>query len=176
MYFTDRGIEELEARRGDESVSLAWLAEQFRDFVNVYPEFDAAVDRLATWLARLDDEEDLLSPERAVVPRSISPLPRLRPRRRPAPVPPRTFHPVRFRPAVGPAPTAAADPVSGTAADPCRIFRDSCPWPPWGEKIVDRSGRDHDHRDPRSFPPPVVGGANPEMSADAGCAPRVGDE
>ena len=28
MYFTDRGIEELEKRRGDEEVSLAWLAEQ----------------------------------------------------------------------------------------------------------------------------------------------------
>jgi hypothetical protein len=59
MYFTDRGIEELEARRGDDTVSLAWLAEQLRDFVNLNPEFDTAVDRLATWLARLDDEEDL---------------------------------------------------------------------------------------------------------------------
>jgi hypothetical protein len=59
MYFTDRGIEELEARRGDDSVDVAWLAERLRDFVNVHPEFDTAVDRLATWLARLDDEEDL---------------------------------------------------------------------------------------------------------------------
>jgi Family of unknown function (DUF6104) len=59
MYYTDRGIEELEARRGDESVSLAWLAEQLRDFVNLNPNFETAVDRLATWLARLDDEEDL---------------------------------------------------------------------------------------------------------------------
>jgi Family of unknown function (DUF6104) len=48
MYFTDRGIEELEERRGGEQVSLAWLAERLRDFV----------DRLASWLARLDDEED----------------------------------------------------------------------------------------------------------------------
>jgi Family of unknown function (DUF6104) len=61
MYFTDRGIEELEARRGDEAVDVAWLAERLRDFVNLNPEFDTAVDRLATWLARLDDlEEDLL--------------------------------------------------------------------------------------------------------------------
>lgn len=59
MYFTDRGIEELEARRGDESVDVAWLAERLRDFVNLNPEFDTAVDRLATWLARADDEEDL---------------------------------------------------------------------------------------------------------------------
>jgi hypothetical protein len=26
--------------------------------VDVAPEFEAAVDRLATWLARLDDDED----------------------------------------------------------------------------------------------------------------------
>ena len=28
MYFTDRGIEELQERRGDEEVTLAWLADQ----------------------------------------------------------------------------------------------------------------------------------------------------
>ena len=28
MYFTDRGIEELEKRRGDEDVTLAWLADR----------------------------------------------------------------------------------------------------------------------------------------------------
>jgi hypothetical protein len=38
---------------------VAWLAERLRDFVNLNPEFDTAVDRLATWLARADDEEDL---------------------------------------------------------------------------------------------------------------------
>ena len=59
MYFTDRGIEELEERRGEEQVSLAWLAERLRDFVNLNPDFDTAVDRLATWLARADDEDDL---------------------------------------------------------------------------------------------------------------------
>ena len=58
MYFTDRGIEELEHRRGDEEVTIAWLAEQLRVFVDVHPEYDAAIERLATWMARLDDEEE----------------------------------------------------------------------------------------------------------------------
>jgi hypothetical protein len=58
MYFTDRGIEELEARRGDETVTLAWLATQLQTFVDLNPEFETAVERLATWLARLDDEGD----------------------------------------------------------------------------------------------------------------------
>lgn len=58
MYFTDRGIEELERRRGDEEVTLAWVAEQLQAFVDVHPEFETAVERLATWLARLDDPED----------------------------------------------------------------------------------------------------------------------
>ena len=58
MYFTDRGIEELQARRGEDEVSLAWLADQLRTFVDQYPEFETPVERLATWLARLDDEED----------------------------------------------------------------------------------------------------------------------
>lgn len=58
MYFTDRGIEELAERRADEEVSFAWLAERLRDFVDLNPEFETPVDRLATWLARLDDEDD----------------------------------------------------------------------------------------------------------------------
>jgi hypothetical protein len=57
MYFTDRGIEELAQRRGDDEVSLSWLAEQLRAFVDLNPEFEVAVERLATWLARLDDDE-----------------------------------------------------------------------------------------------------------------------
>ena len=57
MYSTDRGIEELEERRGDEQVSLAWLAGRMREFVDLNPEFEVAVDRLTTWLARLDDDE-----------------------------------------------------------------------------------------------------------------------
>ena len=58
MYFTDRGIEELDERRGDEQVTLGWLAERLRDFVDQNPEFENAVERLATWLARVDDEDD----------------------------------------------------------------------------------------------------------------------
>jgi hypothetical protein len=57
MYFTDRGIEELSQRRGEESVTLDWLAERLRDFVDLNPEFEVPIERLATWLARLDDEE-----------------------------------------------------------------------------------------------------------------------
>jgi Family of unknown function (DUF6104) len=57
MYFTDAGIEELDDRRGDEQVSMSWLAERLRDFVDHNPEFETAVDRLASWLARLDSDE-----------------------------------------------------------------------------------------------------------------------
>lgn len=59
MYFTDRGIEELESRRGEEQVSFAWLAERLRAFVDNHPDFENAVDRLATFLAR-DDSDDTL--------------------------------------------------------------------------------------------------------------------
>jgi hypothetical protein len=57
VYFTDRGIEELADRRGTEEVSLAWVAERLREFVDLNPDFEVPVERLATWLARLDDEE-----------------------------------------------------------------------------------------------------------------------
>lgn len=58
MYFTDRGTEELEQRRGEEEVTLSWLSDRLRDFTDAYPEHEQAVERLATWLARLDDEDD----------------------------------------------------------------------------------------------------------------------
>ncbi len=58
MYFTDRGIEELESRRGEEDVTLAWTAERLREFVDLNPEFETPIERFATWLARLDDEDD----------------------------------------------------------------------------------------------------------------------
>ena len=58
MYFTDRGIEELETRRGDEEVTLAWVADRLQEFVDLHPEFEVPVERLATWLARLDDVDD----------------------------------------------------------------------------------------------------------------------
>ena len=58
MYFTDRGIEELEARRGDDEVTLAWLADQLRTYVDVHPDDENAIERFATWLARVDDPDD----------------------------------------------------------------------------------------------------------------------
>ena len=58
MYVTDRGIEELQRRRGEEEISLDWLAERLREFVDLNPEFETPIERLATWLARLDDPED----------------------------------------------------------------------------------------------------------------------
>ena len=57
MYFTDQGIEDLAERRGEEQVSLSWLAERLRDFVDLNPDFETPVDRLATWLARLDEDD-----------------------------------------------------------------------------------------------------------------------
>ena len=57
MYFTDRGIEELLSRRGDEELSVAWLADRLQEFVDLNPEFEVPVERLATWLARRDDED-----------------------------------------------------------------------------------------------------------------------
>jgi hypothetical protein len=58
VYFTDRGLEELAERRGDEQVSLTWLAERMRQFVDLNPDFEVPVERLATWLARLDDDDE----------------------------------------------------------------------------------------------------------------------
>jgi Family of unknown function (DUF6104) len=58
MYFTDRGIEELTGRRGEEQVRLEWVADRMREFVDLFPEHEIAVERLATWLARLDDADD----------------------------------------------------------------------------------------------------------------------
>ncbi|MCF7550448.1 DUF6104 family protein [Pseudonocardia sp. WMMC193] len=57
MYFTDRGIEELVSRRGDEAVSVEWLAARLRDFVDEHPNYEDAVERLATYLARQDEDE-----------------------------------------------------------------------------------------------------------------------
>jgi hypothetical protein len=58
MYFTDRGIDELDERRGGEQVSIGWLAERLRDYVDEHPEAESTIDSLATWLARLDDDDD----------------------------------------------------------------------------------------------------------------------
>jgi hypothetical protein len=56
MYFTDRGIEELTERRGDETITIEWLAERLRHFLDDNPEFETPIERFATWLARLDDD------------------------------------------------------------------------------------------------------------------------
>jgi hypothetical protein len=58
VYFTDRGIEELQERRGGEQVALGWLAERLRDFVDEHPDAESTVDRLASYLARLDDDDE----------------------------------------------------------------------------------------------------------------------
>jgi hypothetical protein len=58
VYATDRGIEELADRRGEQEVTLAWLADRLQAFVDLNPDFEVAVERLATWLAR-DDEDEL---------------------------------------------------------------------------------------------------------------------
>ena len=58
MYFTDRGLEELAERRGEETVTLGWLAERLRDFVDLNPDFEVPIERFATWLARADDEDE----------------------------------------------------------------------------------------------------------------------
>ncbi|MBN9097280.1 MULTISPECIES: DUF6104 family protein [unclassified Pseudonocardia] len=57
MYFTDRGIEELVERRGEEQVAVEWLADRLRVFVDLNPSFEDAVERLASFLAR--DDADL---------------------------------------------------------------------------------------------------------------------
>jgi hypothetical protein len=58
MYFTDRGIEELVERRGEEQVSIEWLGARLQTFVDAHPDFETAIDRLATWLAREAEDED----------------------------------------------------------------------------------------------------------------------
>jgi hypothetical protein len=60
MYFTDRGLEELEERRGGDRVTLGWLAERLREFIDLHPGAASPVDALATWLARLDEDPDEL--------------------------------------------------------------------------------------------------------------------
>ncbi len=56
MYFTDRGIEELDERRGEEQVTLGWLAARLQFFADLHPEFGVPVGRLATWLAHSDED------------------------------------------------------------------------------------------------------------------------
>lgn len=55
MYDSDRGIEELLERREDETISIEWLADQMRAFVDAHPGWEDAISRFAVHLAR--DEE-----------------------------------------------------------------------------------------------------------------------
>jgi hypothetical protein len=56
MYDSDRGIEELLQRLSGEKLAVEWLAEQMRGFVDLYPEWEDAVGRLASFLARQSDD------------------------------------------------------------------------------------------------------------------------
>ncbi|WP_017973514.1 DUF6104 family protein [Actinopolyspora halophila] len=67
MYFTDRGLEELEERRGDEQVSMVWLADRMRAFVDENPEFEDSVERLATFLARDEGDAESSADEEAEI-------------------------------------------------------------------------------------------------------------
>ena len=58
MYASDHGLEELARRRGEERVSLAWLAELLRTYLDLHPADEDAVNRMASWLARADDEDE----------------------------------------------------------------------------------------------------------------------
>jgi hypothetical protein len=60
VYFTDRGIEELVERRGEEQLSVEWLADRLRAFVDLNPQFEDAVERVASFLARDDADADEL--------------------------------------------------------------------------------------------------------------------
>jgi len=56
VYSTDRGIEELTDRRADELLSVEWLADRLRLFVDLNPAYEDAVERLASFLARDPDD------------------------------------------------------------------------------------------------------------------------
>ena len=57
MYFTDRGIEELVERRGDETVTLEWVGDRLRDFVDAQPGVRDP-DRALRHLAGPPDDDD----------------------------------------------------------------------------------------------------------------------
>lgn len=57
MYSTDRGIEEFGTRRAEEQFATEYLADRMQVFVDLHPEFEDAIERFATWLARDDEDE-----------------------------------------------------------------------------------------------------------------------
>lgn len=56
MYDSDRGIEELQRRLDGEQFAVEWLADRLRLYVDLHPDDEDVIERLATWLAREDDE------------------------------------------------------------------------------------------------------------------------
>lgn len=58
MYASDAGLEELTRRRGDEEVTLAWLASRMQDYIDHHPDSEGDLNGFATWLARADDEDE----------------------------------------------------------------------------------------------------------------------
>ena len=58
MYFTDRGLDELEDARADGEIVVEWLVDRMREFIDLHPEHEVAIDRFASYLARVDDDPD----------------------------------------------------------------------------------------------------------------------
>ena len=60
MYFTDQGIEELAQRRADDEISLGWLAERLREFVEPVPRVRSGrgPPRQLASQTRDDDDDD----------------------------------------------------------------------------------------------------------------------
>lgn len=57
MYASDHGLEELARRRGEEELTFGWLAERLQTYVDLHPGDEDAINRMASWLARADDED-----------------------------------------------------------------------------------------------------------------------
>ena len=59
MYASDHGLEELARRRGEEEVSLAWLAEQLRTYLDLHPgDEDASNDAVYRLLSEKLDKNN----------------------------------------------------------------------------------------------------------------------
>ena len=56
MHYSARGVEEVSRRREGEEFTVEWLGDQLRVYVDLHPDDENVVERLATWLAR-DDED-----------------------------------------------------------------------------------------------------------------------
>ena len=63
MYFTDRGLDELEDARADGEIVVEWLVDRMREFIDLHPEHGVAIDRFASYLARVDDDPDDVAAE-----------------------------------------------------------------------------------------------------------------